>query len=155
MKGARSWTAIRACLIYLSRRKDIAMWYDIIAAAALAGWLYLIAARGAFWLASVRDDAGLSLRAPWATGGAGGPAHAAAECIAQRIVSLLDRDYAGAFSVILVEAQSSAGTAAIAVRAAQMRGASDRLSIVSGQMPPAGWMGKTWAQQQGIELALR
>src|SRR5262249_18127818 len=52
---------------YVLRRKDIAMWYDIIAAAALAGWLYLIVARGAFWLASVRDDASASLQAPWPT----------------------------------------------------------------------------------------
>jgi len=35
-----------------------------------------------------------------------------------------------------------------------MRGASDRLTIVYGQALPAGWMGKTWAQQQGVALAL-
>jgi hopene-associated glycosyltransferase HpnB len=131
------------------------MWYDIIAAVALAGWVYLIAARGAFWLASVRDDASLPLQAPWPTVVAVVPARDEAECIAQSIGSLLDQDYAGAFSVILVDDQSSDGTAAVALRAAQMRGASDRLSIVSGQTPLAGWMGKTWAQQQGIELALR
>jgi hopene-associated glycosyltransferase HpnB len=143
------------CFPYLLRRKDIAMWYDIIAATAPAGWVYLIAARGAFWLASVRDDASRSLQAPWPTVVAVVPARDEAECIAQSIGSLLDQDFAGAFSVILVDDQSSDGTAAVALRAAQMRGASDRLSIVSGQTPPAGWMGKTWAQQQGIELALR
>jgi hopene-associated glycosyltransferase HpnB len=67
---------------------------------------------------------------------------------------LLDQDYPGAFSVILVDDQSSDGTAAIALRAAEMRGASDRLTIVYGQALPAGWMGKTWAQQQGVALAL-
>jgi hopene-associated glycosyltransferase HpnB len=131
------------------------MWYDIIAAATLAGWLYLIAARGAFWLASVRDDASASLQAPWPTVVAVVPARDEADCIAQSIGSLLDQAYPGAFSVILVDDQSSDGTAAVALQAAQMRGASDRLSIVSGQTPPAGWVGKTWAQQQGVELALR
>ena len=41
------------------------MGYAIIAAAALAGWFYLIAARGAFWLASVRDDGCPLLPTAW------------------------------------------------------------------------------------------
>jgi hopene-associated glycosyltransferase HpnB len=131
------------------------MWYDLIAAAALAGWLYLIAARGAFWLASVRDDSSPLVCPPAPTVVAVVPARNEADCIAESIGSLLDQDYAGAFSIVLVDDQSDDGTAAAALRAAQMRGASDRLSIVSGQTPPAGWMGKTWAQQQGVELALR
>jgi hopene-associated glycosyltransferase HpnB len=131
------------------------MWYDLIAAAALAGWLYLIAARGAFWLASVRDDGSPLVRPPAPTVVAVVPARNEAACIAESIGSLLDQDYAGAFSIVLVDDQSDDGTAAIALRAAQMRHASDRLSVVSGQTPPTGWMGKTWAQQQGIELALR
>src|SRR5262245_18504885 len=131
------------------------MGYDIIAAAAFAGWLYLIAARGGFWLASERDDGSPSLPKPWPAMVAVVPARDEANCVAESIGSLLDQDYPGAFSVILVDDQSSDGTAAIALSAAKMRGASDRLTIVSGQDPPAGWMGKTWAQQQGVELALR
>src|SRR5215813_6257544 len=131
------------------------MWYDIIAAAALAGWLYLIAGRGAFWLASVRDDASPSRQAPWPAVIAVVPARDEAGCVAESIGSLLDQDYPGAFSVVLVDDQSSDGTAAVALRAAQMRGTSDRLSIVSGEAPAAGWVGKTWAQQQGVELAQR
>jgi hopene-associated glycosyltransferase HpnB len=131
------------------------MWYDLIAAAALAGWLYLIAARGAFWLASVRDDGSPLVRPPAPTVVAVVPARNEAACVAESIGSLLDQHYAGAFSIVLVDDQSDDGTAAIALRAAQMRHASDRLSVVSGQTPPTGWMGKTWAQQQGIELALR
>jgi hopene-associated glycosyltransferase HpnB len=131
------------------------MGYAIIAAAALAGWLYLIAARGTFWLASVRDDGSPSLQTPWPAVVAVVPARDEADCVADSIGSLLDQDYLGAFSVILVDDQSGDGTAAIALRAAKMRDASDRLTIVSGQTPPAGWMGKTWAQQQGVELALR
>jgi hopene-associated glycosyltransferase HpnB len=131
------------------------MGYDIIAAAALAGWLYLIGARGAFWFASVRDDGSPPLQAPWPAVVAVVPARDEAGCVADSIGSLLDQEYPGAFSVILVDDQSGDGTAAIARRAAEMRGASDRLTIVSGQTPPAGWMGKTWAQQQGVELALR
>src|SRR5215475_8782210 len=128
---------------------------NIIAAAVLASWFYLMAARGAFWLARVRDDERSPLRPPLPTVVAVVPARNEADCVAESIGSLLDQDYPGAFSVILVDDQSSDGTAAIALSAAKMRGASDRLTIVSGQSPPAGWMGKTWAQQQGVELALR
>jgi hopene-associated glycosyltransferase HpnB len=141
------------------------MSHDIVAVAVLGCWFYLIAARGAFWLSSVRDDGRRLLRAPllqtpllrtlWPAVVAVVPARNEADCVAESIGSLLDQDYPGAFSVILVDDQSSDGTAGIALRAAKMRGASDRLTIVYGQAPPAGWMGKTWAQQQGLALALR
>ena len=128
---------------------------NIIAAAVLASWFYLMAARGAFWLARVRDDESSPLQTPLPTVVAVVPARNEADCVAESIGSLLDQDYPGTFSVILVDDQSSDGTAGIALSAAQMCGASDRLTIVYGQAPPAGWMGKTWAQQQGLALALR
>ena len=131
------------------------MGYAIIAAAALAGWFYLIAARGAFWLASVRDDGCPLLPTAWPAVIAVVAARDEAGCIAESIGSLLGQDYPGALSVVVVDDQSSDATAAVALRAAKTRGASDRLTIVAGQAPPAGWMGKTWAQQQGIELAQR
>jgi hopene-associated glycosyltransferase HpnB len=131
------------------------MKYDIIAAAVLASWCYLIAARGAFWWAGVRDDGRAPLQTSWPAVVAVVPARDEAGCVADSIGSLLDQDYPGAFSVILVDDQSGDGTAGIALRAAKMRGASDRLTIVFGQGPPAGWMGKTWAQQQGVDVALR
>jgi hopene-associated glycosyltransferase HpnB len=128
---------------------------DIIAVAVLGCWFYLIAGRGAFWLSSVRDDSSPLLRAPCPAVVAVVPARNEADCVADSIGSLLDQDYPGAFSVILVDDQSGDGTAGIALRAAQMRDASERLTIVYGKAPPAGWMGKTWAQQQGLALALR
>src|SRR5262249_38255852 len=131
------------------------MSHDIIAVAVLCFWIYLIAARGTFWLSSVRDDGGHLLRSSWPEVVAVVPARNEADCVAQSIGSLLDQDYPGAFSLILVDDQSSDGTAGMALRAAKMRGASDRLTIMYGQAPPAGWMGKTWAQQQGLALAFR
>jgi hopene-associated glycosyltransferase HpnB len=130
------------------------MRHDIIAVAVLGCWLYLIAARGGFWLSSVRDDGRRLLRAPWPAVMAVVPARNEADCVAESIGSLLDQDYPGTFSVILVDDQSSDGTSGIALRAASLRNASDRLTIVYGQPLPAGWMGKTWAQQQGLALAL-
>jgi hopene-associated glycosyltransferase HpnB len=131
------------------------MWYQIIAAGVLAAWIYLIAARGGFWLASVRDDERPSLQTPCPAVVAVVPARDEALTVAESIGSLLDQDYPGSFSIVLVDDQSSDDTAATALRAAEQRGATERLTIVSGKPPVAGWMGKTWAQQQGVELAQR
>src|SRR5689334_579246 len=145
----------RAAIASVSRSGFSPMSYDIIAVAVLGCWFYLIAARGAFWLSSVRDDGCPLVRTPCPAVVAVVPARNEADCVAQSIGSLLDQDYPAAFSIILVDDQSSDGTAGIALSAAKLRGASDRLTIVYGQAPPAGWVGKTWAQQQGLALALR
>ena len=55
--------------------------------------------------------------------------------------------------MILVDDQSRDGTAHVARDAAAALGAADRLTVVSGRALPAGWTGKLWAQQQGVELA--
>src|SRR5215831_21194145 len=115
------------------------MAYDIIAAAILAAWVYLIAARGSFWLASVCDDSHPSLQMPWPEVIAVVPARDEADCVAESIGSLLDQHYPGNLSVILVDDQSIDDTTAVALRAAEARGASARLTIVPGKPPPAGW----------------
>src|SRR3982074_1848547 len=106
------------------------MSHDILAVAVLGCWFYLIAARGAFWLSSVRDDGRSHLRAPLPAVVAVVPARNEPNCVAASIGSLLDQEYPGRFSVILVDDQSGDSTAGIALRAAKMRGASDRLTIV-------------------------
>ena len=128
-------------------------WDIIFAAVILAAWIYLTGARGGFWMASVRDGERLPLPGPWPVVVAVVPARDEAPCVGESIGSLLDQDYPGAISVILVDDQSRDGTAAVASHAAELRSASDRLTIVSGKPVPPGWMGKTWAQQQGLEIA--
>ena len=119
-------------------------------------WLYLLAARGGFWLARQRDDdgveAGVADRA-WPTVAAVIPARDEAACVGDTVTSLLRQTYPGALRVILVDDQSHDGTAQVARDAAAGLGASDRLTVVSGRALPAGWTGKLWAQQQGVELA--
>ena len=159
------WPPIAIIAISVSQSGFLPVRQDIIAVAVLGCWLYLIAARGGFWLSSVRDDSRHPLQAPfpqapfpqasWPAVIAVVPARNEADYVAESIGSLLDQNYPGAFSVILVDDQSSDGTAAIALRAATTRGASNRLTIVYGQALPPEWMGKTWAQQQGLALALQ
>lgn len=73
-----------------------------------------------------------------------------AECIAESITSLLTQQYSGPLSVVLVDDQSSDGTADRAVAAAWAAGAGDRLTVLRGDPLPAGWAGKVWAQHQGV-----
>jgi len=63
----------------------------------------------------------------------------------------LGQDYRGPFNVILVDDQSRDATARVAREAAAAFGAGDRLNVIAGRPLPAGWTGKLWAQNQGVE----
>ncbi len=70
--------------------------------------------------------------------------------IARSVGSLLRQDYPGPFSVVLVDDQSTDGTAAAALAEAKAASAVDRLEIVTGAGPPPGWTGKLAAMRQGL-----
>jgi len=78
------------------------------------------------------------------------PARDEAETIALSVGSLLAQDYPGPFSVVVVDDQSTDGTAAVARAAASEAEGADRLTIVAGNGPPPGWTGKLWAMRQGL-----
>jgi len=123
----------------------------------LAIWLYLVAARGGFWRAAERDDETLSWPGPageqWPAVTAVIPARDEAACVGDTIASLLRQNYPGEFAVILVDDQSRDGTADVAAATAAAIGGAHRLSIVPGRPLPAGWTGKVWAMQQGVQHA--
>jgi hopene-associated glycosyltransferase HpnB len=118
----------------------------------LAIWLYLLLARGTFWLGRERDGA-VAGHGPWPAITAVIPARDEAECVGDTVASLLRQNYPGEFHVVLVDDQSRDGTAQVARDAAAALGAVDRLTVLSGRALPAGWTGKLWAQSQGVEAA--
>jgi hopene-associated glycosyltransferase HpnB len=131
---------------------------EILATIAVAIWLYLLVARGAFWLCRERDDqdgqlapAGGSRQREWPHVAAVVPARDEADSIGKSIGSLLGQDYPGPWTVILVDDDSSDGTADIA---RGLGGAPERLRIVTSRSLPAGWTGKLWAVKQGIDAAM-
>src|SRR6266849_1039999 len=128
----------------------------LLAALALAIWLYLLLGRGGFWLSSERDDGApaLSSRA-LSKVVVVIPARDEADGIGACIGSLLQQDYAGEWSIVLVDDGSSDGTADIARKAAAALGAQRRLEVVAGAPLPGGWTGKLWALKQGTDAALR
>jgi hopene-associated glycosyltransferase HpnB len=146
---------------------DNPMTAQILAALALAIWLYLLLGRGGFWLSSERDDGqpapveALSEKA-WPKLAVVIPARDEAQGIGACIGSLLQQDYPGEWSIILVDDGSSDGTAAIARQTAATLAAPSlslpregELDVVAGRPLPAGWTGKLWALAQGIETAGR
>jgi hopene-associated glycosyltransferase HpnB len=74
------------------------------------------------------------------------PARDEAECIAATLTSLAQQGGVG--DIILIDDQSSDGTASIA-RDLNL----ERLQIIPGTTPPPGWSGKLWALAQGLKHA--
>ena len=119
----------------------------------LAVWAYLLFGRGWFWLCRERDD-WVALRdggalADWPSVVAIIPARNEAHTISECVGSLLRQNYGGRFSVVVVDDQSSDGTA-VAARAAASSAGVRRLQIVAGSSLPPGWTGKLWAMHQGL-----
>jgi hopene-associated glycosyltransferase HpnB len=150
-----------------------------VSLAPLAIWVYLLFGRGWFWLCRERDDSTVVAALP-ERGGRGQrprrqaqngdavndsvyneqdvlpsvvaivPARDEADMIALSVGSLLRQGYPGPFSVVVVDDQSTDGTAAVASAAASEAQAADRLQIVTGTGPPPGWTGKLSAMRQGL-----
>ncbi len=146
--------------------------FVIASALAAVAWLYLIAGHGGFWRTSQRlppaappgaappGAAGRVVRpaARWPDVVAVVPARDEAEMLPQVLPGLLCQDYPGRLRVVLVDDESRDGTAAVAAAAAAAAAAADpraagRLTVIAGRPAPAGWAGKVWAMQQGVQAA--
>jgi hopene-associated glycosyltransferase HpnB len=128
---------------------------EILALFVFALWLYLLAGRGGFWLASQRDDRP-ELAGPtvWPSVTAVIPARDEADSIARCLHSVLGQDYPGALEVVVIDDASQDGTGAIAREAAVNLDARDRLVVMGGRPLTPGWTGKVWALKQGVDFAL-
>jgi hopene-associated glycosyltransferase HpnB len=124
----------------------------LVASIALAIWLYLLCARGAFWLNTERDEPAPPMPASWPRVCAVVPARNEAASIGASIGALLRQDYPGEWSVVLVDDDSDDGTGDIARRAAGAD--AGRLTIVTSRTLPPGWTGKLWAVKQGVDAAM-
>ena len=125
----------------------------IVAALGLAAWLYLVLLHGQFWLSREREEHGPPAGGPeaWPRIAAVIPARNEADMLPRSLASLVAQDYPGEFSLVLVDDQSSDGTADVARRVGQS--AKREMSVIAGAPPPPGWSGKVWAMHQGIAAA--
>jgi hopene-associated glycosyltransferase HpnB len=114
----------------------------------LAIWLYLLALHKGFWLLRERDTTPVDEPVSWPSVVAVVPARNEADVIRRSIESLIAQDYPGEFHIVLVDDQSDDGTGDLARRLG-----SDRLTVLTGALRPAGWTGKLWAMKQGSDHA--
>jgi hopene-associated glycosyltransferase HpnB len=121
----------------------------------LAIWIYLLAAHGGFWrVASLR--AGVQpLAAVEGMIAVVIPARDEADVIGATIESLLRQTRLDSIHIFVVDDHSSDGTAEAATEAARNCGRSASLDVITGSTLPAGWTGKLWAVEQGIQQAMR
>lgn len=128
----------------------------VIAAVAFAAWGYLLLAHGRFWLCRQREDDDTSPTTfdageAWPKVVAIVPARNEADVLPRSLTSLAAQNYPGDFSILLVDDQSSDGTAVVARKIAET--APRQITVVPGAPLPASWTGKVWAMNQGIAAA--
>src|SRR5262245_23104685 len=125
---------------------------ETLALLAVAAWAYLLVFHGGFWRC---DQLFVPARLPdldrWPAVAAIVPARDEAATIGPVMESLLAQDYPGTLSVTLVDDRSTDGTSARASAAIAASADSARATLLGGGPLPAGWAGKLWAQQQGID----
>ena len=115
-------------------------------------WLYLLLGRGQFWrLAEQRAPEVGSIVARQVAVVI--PARNEAELIASAVASLATQAFNGLIHLIVVDDDSTDGTAEVAVAAARAAGALSRFTLLRGTAPPEGWTGKLWALSQGVAAA--
>ena len=119
-----------------------------LASLSLGIWVYLLLGHGRFWQAGPFLPPAPPGPMPPVTVVI--PARNEAESITRCLRSLMAQDYAGELRVVVVDDQSTDGTGGLAdlVR-------DPRLTVLRGAPHPAGWSGKLWALQQGIDWAGR
>lgn len=115
-------------------------------------WLYLLLFHAGFWRTDrfrlpARASASKPLIAVII------PARDEAEVIGRAVSSVLRQEFGGEIRLFVVDDNSTDGTANSARAAAASLGAGDRLTVIRGSEPPAGWTGKVWAMQQGWHVA--
>ena len=126
----------------------------LAAACALAAvtWVYLVAGHGGYWRTGQRLPPAAADPAAWPSVAAVVPARNEAAILPDTLPTLLAQDYPGAFCVVLVDDDSSDGTASVARSLSEAYGP-QRLRLVAGRPTPAGWAGKVWAMEQGVRAA--
>lgn len=125
----------------------------VVALIVLIAWLYLTFGRGGYWRFgrwSAKKGEALSSELSIV---AVVPARNEADVVACAIRSLLSQNLPQPLRVVLVDDNSTDGTAKVAASAAASVKGEDRLTIINGSEPNAGWKGKLWALEQGVEAS--
>ncbi|HEY2779529.1 MAG TPA: glycosyltransferase [Steroidobacteraceae bacterium] len=113
----------------------------MLALLSLCAWIYLFFAHGFFWRSLPQLPKAVPQEFPEVDIIV--PARDEAETIQAAIASLLGQDYCGKFRVLLIDDNSTDGTASLA-------GSAPNLQVIRLESKPSGWSGKLWALHQGV-----
>ena len=115
-------------------------------------WIGLLIFRGAFWQVSeVIED--ISIGDFYPTVCAVIPARNEADLLGRTLKSIFCQDYPGTFNIVLVDDNSSDGTASVALKTAENLNKTQHLHVINALPLAPGWSGKLWALEQGIRKA--
>jgi hopene-associated glycosyltransferase HpnB len=125
---------------------------NIVGILALGIWLHLFFGRGWFWRV-LKADADRTACEPlqgWPSVVAIVPARNEAETIGKVVTSLVQQNYSGAFSIVVVDDHSQDATWGIASQIARETSAERPVRILRASDLPRGWTGKLWALNDGV-----
>ena len=118
----------------------------LVAAAALAAWVWLALVRGMYWRTDIRLPSGVD-PVTWPSVAIVVPARDEVEVLPHTVPTLVGQDYPGPVRVIVADDNSTDGTGEL------LASAWPNVEIVEPGEPPSGWAGKLWALRAGIEAA--
>ena len=124
-----------------------------IALLSLLIWIGIFFFNGHFWQIwiSDADRETADPTAAWPSVVAIVPARNEAATIAQTVAALVQQSYPGHFSILIVDDHSEDGTAGLARKAAADSDAAEKVRVLTAPPLAAGWTGKLWALQSGVE----
>jgi hopene-associated glycosyltransferase HpnB len=114
-------------------------------------WAYLLLLHGSFWKSAPELAAANPAAQPAVAVIV--PARDESATIHAALSSLLGQQYGGALQVVLIDDGSTDGTGTIAHELIAARPNRDA-TVIAASPRPAGWSGKLWAIEQGIDAAL-
>ena len=124
--------------------------FQLLAAISVITWLILIIFRGQFWRA---DQYILCAKTPLSSLPeivVIVPARNEEETIGHSMLSLLEQDYQGIISIIVINDNSVDNTLEV-INSASTE--CEGVYLINGEETPSNWTGKLWAMDQGVKLA--
>jgi hopene-associated glycosyltransferase HpnB len=126
----------------------------ILSIVAVGIWTYLLLFRGFFWREAPQLAPDLAPDS-WPELAVVTPARNEADVVGQSMAALLAQDYPGTIHIVLVDDDSTDGTAAAAERAAAQSKTQHTLTAIRNSALAPGWTGKLWAVNRGLIEAAR
>ena len=147
------WSGISCCLVAKILNMVVGEIGLVLTVLSLAVWVGLLYFRGQFWRTDQRLDNQVTELQKLSSICAIIPARNEASLLPVTLRSLLQQDYPGSLTTILVDDHSDDATATVAQSIAEASDKPWQLHVLAAQALPPGWTGKLWAIEQGIRQA--